>query len=344
LTGRSGAHARFISSFVMNLALFVQQIATIGMVVWGVDIIAEGKLTTGALIASVILSGRALAPLQQLASLLTRYQYARATYRTLSELMRRPTERPRDRRFIHRPDIKGGFTLENVTFTYPRHKHEVLRELNLAIAPGERVAVLGRIGSGKSTLLKLMLGLYVPGSGAIRVDDVDLEQYDPADLRRRIGYVSQDARLFFGTLRDNVTLGMPRATDEAILEAARLSGLDRLVNTHPHGFDLVIGEHGEGLSGGQRQAVALARTILRQPSALLMDEPTSAMDHTSEQVFIQGMQRFLAGRTLVLVTHKPTLLTLVSRIVVIDGGKIVMDGPRDEVLKRLMRQEPGAAP
>lgn len=345
LTSKSATRARQISAFVVNFSLFAQQLATIAIIVMGVQLIGEGELTLGALIAVVILNGRALAPLQQVANLLTRYQHTRAIYRALDELMQRPIERPRDRKFIHRPEIAGGIAFEHLEFAYPQQKLPVLRDMSATIAAGERVAILGRIGSGKSTLLKLILGLYAPTSGAIRIDDVDLDQFDPADLRRKIGYVAQETRLFYGSLRDNVTMGLPQASDEAVLKAARLSGLDKLVNHHPSGFDMLVGEHGEGLSGGQSQTVAIARAVLKEPSILLFDEPTSAMDNSAEQAFIAGMREYLANRTLVLVTHKPTLLVLVTRMIVVEGGQIAMDGPRDEILKRLMRQTnsgPGA--
>ena len=338
LTARTATRARLISGFVVNFAVLAQQMTTVLMVVWGVYLIAAGQLTVGALIACVILTGRGLAPLQQVASLMTRYQTARASFMTLDELMHRPTERPPARKFVHRPHVKGAVTLERVNFAYPGQKLEALRNISLSIKAGEHIGILGRIGSGKSTLLKLILGLYSPAEGAVRIDDVDLEQYDPVDLRRNIAYVAQDTSLFYGTLRENITMGLPHADDAAVLEAARLSGLDKMVNQHPDGFGLTIGERGEGLSGGQRQATAVARAVLKSPPIVLLDEPTSAMDHSAEQAFISGMRDFLKERTLVLVTHKPTMLNLVSRIVVIDQGQVAMDGPRDEVLKRLMQQ------
>lgn len=338
MTGKSATRAREISSFVVNFSYLAQQISTIALVVWGVDLIGKGDLTSGALIATVILAGRGLAPLQQVAALLTRYQYARSTYITLNELMHRPIERPEDRQFIHRPLLSGAIQFERTRFAYPNAKLEVLREISFTLRPREHVAILGRIGSGKTTLLKLILGLYTPQAGAIRLDDVDLEQFDPVDVRRHIGYVGQELQLFYGTLRDNVALGTPHATDEEIVAASRLAGLDKLINHHPQGFDMIVGERGEGLSGGQKQTIAIARALLKRPSIMLLDEPTSAMDHSAEQAFITNMRQYLENRTLVLVTHKPTLLALVSRIIVIENGQVALDGPRDEVLKRLMAQ------
>lgn len=338
LTGHTAARSRFISGLVVNFAVLVQQFATVLMVVWGVFLIGEGDLSVGGLIACVILTGRGLAPLAQLAGLLTRYQQARVAYFALDELMRRPLERPPERQFLHRPEIRGAIAFDGVAFAYPGQKQPVLSQLDLRIAAGEHVAVLGRVGSGKTTLLKLMLGLYRPSAGAVTLDGTDLEQFDPADLRHAVGYVAQDARLFQGTLRDNVTLGAPLADDAEVLAAARIAGLDQLIGQHPLGFDLPVGEGGAGLSGGQRQAVAIARAIIRRPPVLLMDEPTSAMDHTAEQRLIAHLKSFTQGRTLVLVTHKPTMLALVERIVVLERGRLVADGPRDDVLKQLMKQ------
>jgi ATP-binding cassette subfamily C protein LapB len=343
LTSRSATRSRLISSLVMNFTALTQQLTTILIVVWGVFLIGDGELTVGALIACVILSGRGLAPLQQVAALMTRYQSARASYATLNGLMRQPVERPANRKFLERPTIDGAIALDQVNFAYPGQKLKVIDSVSLSITAGEHVGVLGRIGSGKSTLLKLILGLYAPASGAVRVDGVDIEQIDPIDLRHQIGYVAQDTRLFQGTLRDNITLGYPHADDNDVLQAARLAGLDRIVAQQANGYDTIVGERGDGLSGGQRQAVAIARAVIKRPTVLLLDEPTSAMDNSAEQAFIANLGKFAEHRTLVLVTHKPTLLSLVSRLIVVDGGRIVMDGPRDEVMKRLM-QPPGGTP
>jgi ATP-binding cassette subfamily C protein LapB len=342
LTSRSATRSRMISSLVVNFAMLATQLTTILIVVWGVFLIAEGQLTVGALIACVILSGRGLAPLQQVASLMTRYQSARASYGTLNELMQRPVERPASRQFLERPTVDGAIALEQVRFAYPNKKLEVINNVSLSIAAGEHVGVLGRIGSGKSTLLKLILGLYSPGAGAIRIDGVDIEQFDPIDIRHQMGYVAQDTRLFQGSLRDNITMGFPHAQDAEVLEAARLAGLDKIVAQQPDGFETIVGERGDGLSGGQRQAVAIARALIKKPSVLLLDEPTSAMDHSAEQSFIANVGAFAEQRTLVLVTHKPTLLNLVSRLIVMDGGRVVMDGPRDDVLKQLTQPAGGA--
>jgi ATP-binding cassette subfamily C protein LapB len=335
LTAQTALRSRFISALLVNLSMLTQQAVTILLVVWGVYLIAEGELTVGGLIACTILAGRALAPLGQLAGLLTRYQHARSALLTLNRIMKLPNERPEGRSFLHRPTLKGQFEFAGVAFTYPRSKLGVLNGVSFRIAAGEHVALVGRVGSGKSTTLRLMMGLYESTGGSVLVDGTDIQQIDPADLRRNVGYVSQDVRLFYGTLRENLTMGAPLADEEAILTATRISGLDRLVSGHPLGFDLQVGERAEALSGGQKQSVAIARALLSAPQAYLLDEPTNSMDHNTEQAFIAHFRKVIRGRTLVLATHKPAMLELVERLIVLDAGKVVADGPRDVVLKAL---------
>ncbi|MGR8919088.1 MAG: type I secretion system permease/ATPase [Gammaproteobacteria bacterium] len=343
LAGRSANRARTISSVVVHFSAAVQQLVSVVMVFWGVFLIADGELTIGALIACVILIGRGLAPLQQVAALMTRYQQARSAYFTLDALMHQPVEREPGQRFTHRPEVRGAVAMQQVDFTYPHGAMPSLSQVSFRLAPGERVAVLGRVGSGKSTLLRLACGLYAPSAGTVCIDDVDVAQFDPADLRRHIGFVAQEPSLFHGTLRDNIALGNPQADDTAVLEAARLAGLQGLIAGHPDGLQRLVGERGEGLSGGQRQAVANARAFLLEPRILMLDEPTSAMDHNAEASFIAAAREFLADRTLLLVTHKPSMLELVERIIVLDAGRLVLDGPRDDVLKELARPRPAPA-
>jgi ATP-binding cassette subfamily C protein LapB len=263
--------------------------------------------------------------------------------KSLNAIMNMAVERPAGKTFQRHPVFSGEIEFCGVKFSYPSQPAPALDGVSLRIAPGERVAFLGRIGSGKSTVAKLILGLYVPAEGSVRVDGVDLQQIDPADLRRHIAYVPQDTRLFYGTVRDNIAMGHPDADDAAIVRAARLAGVDRIVARHPQGYDMPVGEHGQALSGGQRQAVAAARAVVGMPAMLVLDEPTSAMDHNTEQSYIQAMSEFARGRTLVLVTHKPSLLALVDRLVVLDGGRIVADGPKERVMQALVQgiQVPG---
>lgn len=338
LTARSGQRSRLISTLAVNFTQYVQQMVSVAIVVLGVYLIADGKLTMGALIACNILAGRALAPLGQLSGLLMRYQGARLAYQGLDKLMREDTDRIAGRSYLHRDNWQGAIDCEKLGFTYPGAKQPVLKEIGFSLRAGERVAILGRTGSGKSTLAKLLDGLYPPGSGALRIDGVDSGQIDPADLRRAIGYAGQEPRLFYGSLRENLALGDPGASDAQILAAARLVGIDEWLRRQPNGLDRRIGENGEGLSGGQRQAVALARIFIREPRILLLDEPTAAFDHNAEQLFIANLQQILPGRTLLLVTHKPALLALVERIIVLDDGRIVADGPKEQVLQALAQK------
>lgn len=332
---RLGMRSRLLSASVINVAGLAVQLSSLGILVYGVHRIIEGDLSVGGLIACVMLAGRALAPLAQVAGLLVRFDQSMAALRSVNQIMQLPVERPPERNFLHRPVLQGAIEFSNVSFNYPGQQIAALDNVSLKIAPGERVAVIGRIGSGKSTLEKLILGLYEPTAGAVLLDGIDLRQIDPADVRRNIGYVPQDVTLFFGSLRDNIALAAPQADDETVLRAAELAGVMSFVSRHPAGLEQQIGERGEGLSGGQRQAVAIARGLLLEPPVLIMDEPTNAMDNSSEEQFKNRLLPLLDGRTLLLVTHRASLLSLVGRVIVMDGGRIVADGPKDQVLEAL---------
>jgi ATP-binding cassette subfamily C protein LapB len=327
--------ARFLASLGVNFSLLAQNLVTVGVVVYGVYRIADGDMTVGALVACTIITGRAMAPLAQVAGILTRYHQARAAFDALDQVMALPNERPAEARFLHRPEVRGGIAFQNVDFRYPGERQAALERLSFTIAPGERVGLIGRIGSGKTTVEKLVLGLYEPDQGAVLIDGTDLRQIDPADVRRNVGCVLQDVFLFRGTIRDNIALGAPFADDQAVLRAAQIAGVEDFVARHPQGFDLDVGERGERLSGGQRQAVAVARALLRDPPILMLDEPTSAMDHDAENRLKQRLAGTLTGKTLLLVTHRTSLLSLVERLFVLDGGRLLADGPKDEVLKAL---------
>ncbi|HEX9180928.1 MAG TPA: type I secretion system permease/ATPase [Burkholderiales bacterium] len=335
VTSRTALKSQLLSSMATNFTYFTQQVVYVAVVVAGVYLIGDGQLTVGGLVAVSILTGRALLPLGQVAGLLTRYQHARMALQSLNRIMNLPVERPAGRSFLHRPEFAGDIEFSNVRFSYPGAPLPALDGVSFRIARGERVALLGRIGSGKSTVAKLVLGLYYPDAGNLLVDGADIQQLDPVDLRRNIGYVPQDVRLFYGTVRANIAMGQDYPDDAAILRAAQIAGVDRIVARHPSGFDLPVGEHGQGLSGGQRQAIATARAVVGEPRVLVLDEPTSAMDHGTEQAYIQAMRRYAEGRTMVLVTHKPTMLALVDRLIVLDAGRVVADGPRDQVLQAL---------
>jgi ATP-binding cassette subfamily C protein LapB len=339
LQAATSMKSRRLSSMATGTVAFLQQIQTVVIVITGVYLISAGDLSMGGLIGSVMLAGRATAPLGQVIGLAVRFQQAKAALTTLNNLMSLPIDRDITREYLPKPDLSGQISLKNVEFSYPSPPNQtapvVLSDINLSIAPGERVAILGKIGSGKSTLLRVMARLYSPVKGQMFSSDLDINQIDPADWRHAVGFVSQEARLFFGTLRENVMLGRPNATAEELLHVLQLTGLDQFAANHPQGINLPIGEMGEGVSGGQRQLISLARTLLTRPKLLLMDEPTSAMDSQTEAIFLQHLKRAAEGQTLVVVTHRPSLLSLVERVIIVDAGKIVADGPKDEVLAKL---------
>lgn len=334
---------RLLSSSVTSSAMEMQQLVNLMVIIVGVYLISERMLTMGGLIACTMLSGRAVAPLGQLVGLMMQYQGAKTSLSSLDSVMERPIERPPEASFVHRPELKGDIEFKDVEFVYPGQQVAALKGLSFRIKEGEKVVIIGRVGSGKSTLQKLLLGLYQPTQGAVTIDGVDLRQLDPADLRRNVGYVSQDVVLFYGTLRENIAIGAPYADDSAIVAAAEIAGLSEFVNSHPQGFDMVIGERGESLSGGQRQSVAVARAMLMDPGILLLDEPTSAMDHSSEQMLKQRLRNYAAHKTMIVVTHRNSLLEIADRIIVVDDGRVVADGPRDQVIQALQSGRVGRA-
>jgi len=340
---RVSAQLRLLSSSVINGVSTLQQLVNITIIIAGVYLIHAGMLTMGGLIAATMLSGRAMAPLGQIVALLMQYQNARTALSSLEDTMKKPGERSGETNFVHRPDLAGEIVFDNVHFSYPGRTQEALRGVTFRIKPGENVVVIGRVGSGKTTLQRLVLGLYTPTEGAITVDGIDLRQLDPADLRRNIGYVEQDAMLFYGTLRDNIAIAAPYADDGAILAAAEVGGLIEFANRHPQGFDMIIGERGESLSGGQRQGVAIARAVLLEPPVLLLDEPTGAMDFSSEAQFKERLRSYAKHKTMIVVTHRNTLLDLADRIIVIDEGRIVADGPYEQIIEALKAGRIGKA-
>lgn len=327
---------RALSAGANYLTNWSVQMVTVVTVVAGVYLIGERMVTMGGLIACGMLSSRALAPAGQIVALLMQYQGARTALAGLEKIMAQPVEREADgTAFIHRAQLRGEIEFRGVSFKYPGRGDNAIENLSLKIRPGERVALIGRVGSGKSTLQRLMMGLYRPHSGAVLLDGIDLNQLDPADLRKNVGCVSQDVLLFYGTLRENITFGLPYADDGAVVAAAEVAGMADFVNRHPQGFDMNVGERGERLSGGQRQSVGIARAVLHNTPVLLLDEPTSAMDFSTEAAITKRLAEFSSGKTVVLVTHRTSLLALVDRVVVIDGGKVVADGPRDRIMEAL---------
>ena len=329
-----GLKSRAVTQFAINATAFAQQGAQVMIVFYGVFLITAGEVSMGALIAAVILTGRTLAPLAQLAQTLTRFNQARTSYRSLDALMQAESERPTGTTWISRPKLQGEIRFDNVSFAYPDQTVDALRNVSFTIKPGEKVAVLGRIGSGKSTVARLMLGLYQPRDGAVLVDGIDIRQIDPGDLRRNMGSVLQDIWLFSGTVRENIAIGGTRARDHEIIEAAQIAGVEDFIKRHPAGYDMMLAERGEGLSGGQKQAITLARALVGRPPVLLFDEPTSAMDVQNEQAVIKRLKEEMKDRTMVIVTHRTSLLELVDRVIVIDQGKVAADGPKSILSQR----------
>jgi len=330
-----GLRSRFLSMSIVNLAQLIQQISTIAIVAVGVYAIIGGSLSVGGLIACTILTGRCLAPMGQVAGILTRYHHSIAAFNAIDRIMTLPVERPAGKSFLHRPSIKGDIEFKEVTFNYRDQQIPALSNVSFKITEGEKVALIGRTGSGKTTLQKLVMDYYEPAAGAILISSSDINQIDPTDLRRNMSYVPQEISLFNGSVRENIVLGTPLATDEEVLEAAKVAGILDFLNSHPQGFDLNVGERGERLSGGQRQGIAVARAIINRASILLLDEPTASVDNTTEMLFLKHFSEYVKDRTLLLVTHKASMLSLVDRLIVLNEGKIIADGPRDDVLKTL---------
>jgi ATP-binding cassette subfamily C protein LapB len=325
------------SACAVNFSNLATQLATVATVFFGVQLMVEGKLTQGALVAGVMLTGRVLAPLSQISGLLARFHHARSAYQALRKLMNQPTERVPGKSYLNRPRFEGRLSLRDVQFAFPGSKsgRSLIDVSALEIAPGEKVAIVGRVGGGKSTLLHVLSGLLQPTAGVVLCDGVDQAQIDPADVRQNIALVSQHSRLFRGTLRENLLLGAPYADSQAMLRYSELCGVHTWATRHPMGYDMPITEAGGNLSGGQRQMVALARALLVGTPVVLLDEPTSAFDANAEQKLLARLKLELHRRTLILVTHRPALLSLVNRIIVLDDGRIAADGPRDAVLRAM---------
>ncbi|NIF29277.1 type I secretion system permease/ATPase [Pantoea sp. Tr-811] len=340
---RLDAHARNLSSLASNGTLFIQQFCGMATIVAGVYSIIAGNLSVGALVASYMLGSRVLAPLGQIAGLITRYQQAQLTMRSTDALMALPQERQADQQALEHTTLKGGVALSHVTFRYSGQTTPALHDVNLSIKPGERIGIIGRSGSGKSTLGRLLMGFHHPDEGQVLLDNLDLRQLDIADLRSQLGYVAHDLPLLAGSLRDNLTLGARHISDARMLEVAELTGVSELARQHPQGFDRPVGERGQLLSGGQRQAVLMARALLLEPPIMILDEPTSHMDNSSEEQLRQRLLAWVPGKTLLLVTHRTSMLSLVDRLVVLDNGKVVADGAKDSVIDALRKGRIGAA-
>lgn len=341
-SAKSGMKVKKISSFAINWAMFVQQMTSVGIIFVGVYLISEGQITMGALIASVMLSGRALAPMGQIAGLLTRMNQSMESYKNLDDLMNKPIERPKGRHFTSLDLVQGQIEFRGVSFHYPKQTVPALNNISFGIKPGEHVGIIGAVGSGKTTLQRVLMNLYEPTDGAVLLDGTDVRQIDPGDLRRNIGVVQQNPQLFFGSVRENITMGHETAPERSVIRAAELSGVMEFLRDTQYGLDTPVGERGEALSGGQQQAIAVARALLYDPPIMILDEPTASMDPASENRLLRRLHVLTQNRTVILITHKGSMLSLVDKLILMDKGRILAYGPKDDIIARLQAGEFGS--
>ena len=329
--------SRALAQIAVNSAQSAQQICLVGIVFYGVFLVSEGTVSMGGMVAAVLLSSRTLAPLAQIANLFGRANNAKASYKRLASFMdetQADDVSEKNKNAIRREKL-GGLEFKDTTYRYPGADLDTLRGINLNIQEGEKVAILGRNGSGKSTLMKLASGLFKASDGLVMYDGVDIKQLHTDDLSGSVGIVLQDVQLFSGTVRENITMGREEISQDDLVHAGKLSGLDEFISKIPGGYDLQLSDGGKGLSGGQRQAIALARAIVHKPSHYILDEPTSAMDMNAENLFISQVRSILQESTMLIVTHRMPLLNLVDRIIIMNEGQIVDDGPKEEIIQKL---------
>jgi len=331
-TSYYGNKTHYLSQIVTYFVGFISQLSGVLIVAGGVLLASEGDMTMGAIIAAMMLNSRVIGPVSQIAGMIIRLDRTLLSLNNIDEIMKMPVERQKNQNYLSRPNLDGNIVFKDVNFAYKDQKFDVLKNINLTIKKGEKVGIIGKIGSGKSTLAKLLLNLYEPSKGSVLVDSTDIRQIDPVDLRRSIGYVPQEPFLFMGSIKDNITIGEQYATDEQILKASKISGVHDFLGKHESGYDLIVGERGEGLSGGERQSVTLARAILSNPNILVLDEPTNMMDELSENTFKKNLSTIVKDKTVIIVTHKPSLLSIVDRLIVVEDGKIVADGPKEKII------------
>jgi len=329
--------SRLLSASLPNVTQFLIQLNTVVIIVVGVYMIQDFSLSMGALIAITILTSRTLSPFAQVAALLTNYEDTKTSYDTLNEIMSQEGERPPAKKFVERPAFSGKIEFIDVTFNYPDNDFASLKNVSFVIEPGEQIAIIGRIGSGKSTIEKLILGLYTPQSGSILIDGIEINQIDPADLRKNIGYVSQDINLFRGTVKDNIIYRASHVDDTAMMKAAQVSGTEEFVRRHPKGYEMPIGERGAGISGGQRQSIGIARAFLLNAPIMMLDEPSNAMDQVSESNLMKKLRPALKDKTTIIVTQKMNLLQIVDRVIVMHNAELFLDGSKEDVLAKLAK-------
>jgi ATP-binding cassette subfamily C protein LapB len=327
-----------LSAAAGNITSAIQQMVTVALIVAGAYAFSEGHVSTGAIIGSVMLASRAVSPLGQIAITLSRFRQAMLSLRMVNSIMAQPEDRPDTVGFVNRPIRNGAMVFRNVGFIYPGSENEVLTGLNFSVKPGERIGIIGRIGSGKTTMGRLIGRLFLPTSGELLLDGIDIRQYHPSEVRAAVGIVAQANDLFSGTIKENLLMACPEATDEQIVDAAKAAGVDDFVSRHPRGYDMNVGERGTNLSGGQRQTMAIARLLLTKPKIVFLDEPSGSMDLASERQLIKQLKvAFDRDTTLIVSTHRFSMLELADRLIVIEQGKIVADGPRDQVIQALQK-------
>ena len=334
IAGKS-QHSRVKSGSLSSMTAFLTQLSSVAIIIAGVYLIREGELTMGGLIAVNILASRTISPMAQAVSLVLNFGQMKAGLKSLNEFMEKESERPENKKFIHQPKLKGDIEFKDVGFNYPEEQNKAISDISFRIKAGERVGIIGAVGSGKSTIGRLLLALFDPGEGSVFIDGLDINQIDPADLRNNFSYIPQDVTLFSGSVRDNITLKSPHASDESIISAAKIGNVNAFTDRHPQGMDLQVGERGASLSGGQRQSVAVAMAFIDKSPVVLMDEPTNAMDFNTEAQVISNLDKVTKGCTTIIITHKPSILRIVDRLLVMDKGRLVMDGPKDEILAKL---------
>ncbi len=327
-----GEKSQFLSQFTTQTTGLIAKFSTIGIIVAGVYLSLAGDMSMGGIIAAMMLNTRVVAPISQIVGMIIRYDQTMLSLQNIDEIMMMEVERE-DKNYISRPNLKGDIEFKDVSFAYKGQNFDTLKNINLTIKEGEKVAILGRIGSGKSTLSKLIMNLYSPTKGSVLIDSTDIRQIDPADLRRAIGCVPQEPFLFMGSVKDNITIGEQYVTDEEVLEASKAAGVHEFLGKHEAGYDLLVGERGEGLSGGERQSITLARAIITNPNIMILDEPTNSMDKQTEQAFMKKMKTLISDQTVILITHKMSVLSLVDRVIILDDGKVIADGPKEQVFK-----------
>ena len=326
-----GEKSHFLSQSITYFTAFISQFSNIAIVAGGVYLAKEGEITMGAIIAAMILNGRVIAPVSQLVGMIIKFDRTMLSLDNLDEVMNMPVEKE-NKSYISRANLRGDIELKDLQFSYKDQNHQTLKSINLKIKEGEKVAILGKIGSGKSTLLKMIMNLYSPTSGSVLIDGLDTRQIDPSDLRHAIGSVPQEPFLFMGSIKDNLTIGEQFVSDEELLRVSKIAGLDDFLGKHEAGYDLLVGERGEGLSGGERQSITLARALISDPNIIMLDEPTNSMDRQTEKQFIDRMTNIVKDKTLIVVTHKTSLLRLVDRVIILENGQVIVDGPKEKVL------------